>query len=168
MSKRAKLVPIEEPEEHYRRELYKIYKSILDTSLNVKKKRNLLTYLFAWENWSWRVVGISVNALQKIKDNDFVSNQGIVRGHINDRSKTYDLLTSKTVEYEEWWKTFWDNDATELVTKEENGKKQTKSKIVEIDVSKGYFVSNGLVGFKFRKTAEGEYCRDIWKQKFKS
>ena len=51
------------------------------------------------------------------------------------------------------------------MTKEENGKTQTKSEIIKIDGSKGYFVSDSLVGFKFRKTAEGEYCREIWKQK---
>ena len=165
MVRLVKLYPIKEPDENYRKELYKIYNSIVESKLEIKKKRNLLTYLFAWENWSWRVVGISVKALEEIQKNKFASNKGIRRGHINDRAKTYDLLTSKAFEYEEWWKTFWDNDKTKLVTKEENNNPEIKSEIIKVDISKGYFVSDGLVGFKFRKTAEGEYCRTIWKKR---
>lgn len=165
MVRLVKLYPIEEPDENYRKELYKIYNSIVESKLEIKKKRNLLTYLFAWENWSWRVVGISVKALEEIQKNKFASNKGVRRGHIKDRAKTYDLLTSKAFEYEEWWKTFWDNDKTELVTKEENNNPTIKSEIIKVDISKGYFVSDGLVGFKFRKTAEGEYCKKIWEKR---
>ncbi len=164
MVAKVKLYPIKEPDENYRKELYNIYNSIVTSSLEEKKKRNLLTYLFAWENWLWRVVGISINALKKIKKNQFSSNKGIRRGHINDRAKTYNLLTSKAFEIEEWWRIFWDNDKTELVTKEENDNKEIKSEIIKVDSSKGYFVSDGLVGFKFRKTAEGEYCKTIWRE----
>ena len=165
MVRLVKLYPIEEPDENYRKELYKIYNSIVESKLEIKKKRNLLTYLFAWENWSWRVVGISVKALEEIQKNKFASNKGVRRGHIKDRAKTYDLLTSKAFEYEEWWKTFWDNDKTELVTKEENNNPEIKSEIIKVDISKGYFVSDGLVGFKFRKTAEGEYWKTIWEKR---
>ena len=69
MVRLVKLYPIKEPDENYRKELYKIYNSIVESKLEIKKKRNLLTYLFAWENWSWRVVGISVKALEEIQKN---------------------------------------------------------------------------------------------------
>ena len=164
MGRLVKTIPIEEPGEPYRKELYKIYSSIVESEIDDNKKRNLLTYVFAWENWSWRVVGISLNALKRLQVNKFSSSKGIRRGHIIDRAKTYEILVSKKVDYEEWWQTFWDNDKTELVTNEENEDKEKKSKIIKIDTNLGYFVSDGLVGFKFRKTVEGEYCKKIWEK----
>ena len=128
MGRLVKTIPIKEPGEPYRKELYKIYSSIVESEIDDNKKRNLLTYVFAWENWSWRVVGISLNALKRLQVNKFSSSKGIRRGHIIDRAKTYEILVSKKVDYEEWWQTFWDNDKTELVTNEENEDKEKNLK----------------------------------------
>ena len=84
-----------------------------------------------------------------------------MRGHVVDRVTTRRNLLKNILNREEWWKKFWKNDKTEIVTREENNTGQ-KSTIIEIDYSKGYFANAGKVGFKFRKTIEGEMCRELW------
>ena len=49
---------VSEPNEETKKEIYKLYKAIYKSNLEDKKTK-LLTYIFAWYPWSWRVVGIS-------------------------------------------------------------------------------------------------------------
>jgi hypothetical protein len=162
---KVKITPIIEPDISYRTELYEIYKSVFKSTLLTKeKKEGIIDAIFCWETWSWSVVGISFNALKIIKENDFRGKpKGLVRGHIIDRAITRQSLLERLFERDEWWQKFWGNDETELVTREENdtGKKST---IISFDCSEGLFANDGKVGFKFRKTIEGERCRTLWEE----
>ena len=158
----GKLIPISEPSSEMRNELYKVYESVFNSKLSQSKKEGLIDAIFMWETWSWRVRGISYDALRVIKDHDFRPKpKGLVRGHVVDRVTTRRNLLKNILNREEWWKKFWKNDKTEIVTREENNTGQ-KSTIIEIDYSKGYFANAGKEGFKFRKTIEGEMCRELW------
>jgi len=162
---KAKLTPITEPDERYLDELYEIYVSVFNSTLLSKgKKEGLIDAIFMWETWSWRVVGISFNALKKIKENDFRGKpKGLVRGHIVDRAITRQSLLERLFERRDWWQKFWESDETEIVTREENDT-GNKSTIISIDYSDGLFANSGKVGFKFRKTIEGERCRTLWEE----
>jgi hypothetical protein len=159
---RGKITPLIEPNLPYRRELYKIYVSVFESNLSANKKEGIINSLFSWEAWSWRVVGISFDALRVIKSQNFPANpKGIVRGHKFDRAKTHQLFLTKLFKFDEWWQMYWGNDETEIVTREEN-KTHKKSEVIWIDCNNGYFSCNPKIGFKFRKTIEGERCRILW------
>ena len=71
-----------EPSEPYKMELYKIHKEIVNSKvLSHNKKEKALNVLFAYEPWSWRVVGISKNAIQHFKKNRFRYLKGTQRDH---------------------------------------------------------------------------------------
>ena len=57
-----------EPTDKIKKEIYQFYTQIYDSSFELQKKKNLLTSIAGWEEWSWRVVGISVSAVGKILD----------------------------------------------------------------------------------------------------
>ena len=49
---------VKEPNKKEKKEIYKLYETIYHSNLKDKKTK-LLTYIFAWYLWSWRVIGIS-------------------------------------------------------------------------------------------------------------
>ena len=51
--------------------LYKLYVCIRKSGFPCRKQYNLLRSLLVGEEWSWRVVGISENALTKFAENEF-------------------------------------------------------------------------------------------------
>ena len=63
----VKKTPNSEPTEGQKKQLYNLYKAIYHSKLD-NKRNKLMTYLFAWEDWSWRIEGISKGALQILKD----------------------------------------------------------------------------------------------------
>jgi hypothetical protein len=163
---------LDEPPLKRRREIYRLYNVIWETEFELIKKRSLLTSAFAYEPWGWRVVGITENAIKEIAINDFKKPSGkLCRDHSVPRKDTYNkmLQTKSIVPFEEWWKLFWRNDKTILMTNNEHqsvGQTQKKelSKIYSLDWKKGYFRNNNLVGWKHRKTVEGEYVRKLCEQ----
>jgi len=61
----------EPPNDQVKNELYNIYGSILKSSVSLNKKEKMLNSIFGFEPWSWRVVGISKEAIKEFKDNNF-------------------------------------------------------------------------------------------------
>ena len=59
------------PTEEIKKEIYKLYKFILHSKFSEHKKERLLNQAFVAEPWSWRVVGITTNALVEFKKNNF-------------------------------------------------------------------------------------------------
>ena len=57
---------IEEPNKNYRKLMYDLYLNVYESPFILNKKRNLMTEILGRENWSWRVVGISRNAVTEI------------------------------------------------------------------------------------------------------
>ena len=74
MKKVVKSLNTLEPNESLKKELYKIYTEIFkSTILSENKKIKVLNTLFAYEPWSWRVVGISKRAIRTFVRNKLPS-----------------------------------------------------------------------------------------------
>ncbi len=166
--------PILEPSDKTKAGIYKLYKAIFksdifDTDIeNEKYKIKLMTPIFSWYPWSWRVVGISEDAFRKIKRNKFSRPKKIQRDHfLQGRAVTYKKMIRRDepLELEEWWHLFWENDRTIIMTKEENDikddKEKDKIKCLKLNWEDGYFYCNPLVGFKYGKATEGEYLKTL-------
>jgi hypothetical protein len=153
-----------EPDEETRKEIYKLYKVIFNSKLGDKRNK-LMTYIFAWHPWSWRVVAISRGAFDNIRENDFFPlPKKIVRDHfLQDRNVTYKkmLESDKPYEFEHWWNLFWDNDQTIIMTKDEHDNARDEVKCHQINWEDGYFSCNPLIGFKYRKSIEGSYLKGL-------
>ena len=137
--------PVIEPDEDTKREIYKLYQAIYMSNL-ADKKTKLLTYIFAWYPWSWRVVGISSGAFQSIKENNFYPlPKKLVRDHfLQDRKVTYDEMINaiQLLDFSSWWELFWKNDQTIIMTKDEHDKERINVLCHELDWRDGYFSCN--------------------------
>tara|TARA_A100000164_G_C21617197_1_gene634899 strand:+ start:72 stop:692 length:621 start_codon:yes stop_codon:yes gene_type:complete len=159
-----------EPSEILKKELYRLHKEVVQSPiLSFNKKERLLNLIFAYEPWSWRVVGISREAINEFKKNDYqkITSGGPQRDHFFKMRKDYIRPMMKTVmPYDDWWNLFWEGDRTIIVTKNEHKKhlitKQNfNDKIIDVDHKLGFFRSNQLVGFSFDKMYEGEYLKNL-------
>lgn len=161
---RKKPDKIIEPDDRLKREIYKLYQAIFYSELYDKKKK-LMTYIFAWYPWSWRVVGISKGAYTEIRSAGFNScPKSIVRDHFfQDRNDTYQLMLDRSdpLDFQEWWHLFWRNDQTILMTKNEHNQGRGSVECARINWEDGYFACKSLVGFKYRKKIEGEYLKTL-------
>ena len=169
---------IDEPTKKIKEEIYQLYTQIYDSSFDKQKKKNLLTSIAGWEQWSWRVVGITVNAVGRILDHKGHARvkSELVRDHFfQGRSKTYENMLNNKLDFENYWKEFWENDRTILMTKDEHNKINTdkfvglwdfkEDKIFEIDWRDGYFISNKVAGFHFTYKREGQFIVYYFKDK---
>ena len=169
---------IDEPSKKIKEEIYQLYTQIYDSSFDKQKKKNLLTSIAGWEPWSWRVVGITVDAVGYILENDGHARvkSKLVRDHFfQGRSKTYENMLVNKLDFENYWKEFWENDRTILMTKDEHNKINTdkfvglwdfkEDKIFEIDWRDGYFISNKVAGFHFTYKKEGQFIVYNFKDK---
>ena len=149
---------LNEPSQQIKEQIYKFYIQIFESSFDVQKKKNLLTSIAGWEEWSWRVVGISVRAVGKILDQKGHARvkSELVRDHFfQGRSVTYNNMLKTKLNFEDYWKEFWDNDRTILMTKDEHNKISTdkftglweniSDKVFEIDWKLGNFKSKVTV-----------------------
>ena len=155
-----------EPNESLKKELYKIYTEIFkSTILSENKKIKVLNTLFAYEPWSWRVVGISKLAIRTFVKNKFIFKSGIFqRDHsYQGRDTTIREMLKKHMPFEKWWPWFWDNDKTVIVTKGEHRTQEYiyrfKKEIIEIDWREGYFKCQKTVGFHYTKKKEGIFIK---------
>ena len=169
---------IDEPSKKIKEEIYKLYTQIYDSSFDKHKKKNLLTSIAGWEPWSWRVVGITVDAVGRILENNGHARvkSELVRDHFfQGRSKTYENMLVNKLDFENYWKEFWENDRTILMTKDEHNKINAdrfvglwdfkEDKIFEIDWRDGYFISNKVAGFHFTYKREGQFIVYNFKDK---
>ena len=167
-----------EPSEKLKKEMYEFYTKIFDSSFDHQKKKNLLTSIAGWEPWSWRVVGITANAVGEIvedKGHARVKTK-LVRDHFfQSRSTTSNNLLNKKHDFNAYWKEFWENDRTILMTKEEHNsinkienswiKDDPSKAIFDISWQQGLFKSEKVAGFHFSYKKEGEYIYNLFKNK---
>ena len=115
-------------------------------------------------------MGITVSAVGRILDEKGHASikKELVRDHFfQGRSKTYDNMLKQKLDFESYWKEFWENDKTILMTKEEHNKintdkftglwDSTLNKIFDIDWRLGYFTSNKVAGYHFTYKREGQF-----------
>jgi len=160
------LTETKEPDENRINEMFALYKDICASSFSDKKKRMLISTILGYEDWAWRVEGISKEALIRCKVNDYKRPKGLVRDHhVCDRKETYNRLIEENLSQDKWWKYFWERDKTRILTNEEHVNKNTSyPEIIEIDWTEGYFQSRGYAGFNFRKSVEGEFVKQLCKE----
>ena len=181
MRRRRRQAGMEDPSENKKREMYQFYTQIYDSSFDKQKKKNLLTSIAGWEKWSWRVIGISVQAVGRIlnhKGHARVKSE-LVRDHFfQTRSETYNNMLKKKLDFKTYWKEFWENDRTILMTKEEHNKikmdkftglwDHVSDKVFKIDWRLGHFTSNKVAGFHFTKQQEGNFIMHNFKDKIET
>lgn len=102
---------------------FKILKKYPNVFTNADATR-MLTSLMGSRPWSWRVIGITPEALAIFAANKFKRVAGLVqRGHCNDRASTAKLMfldRDTPLSNTEFFKVFLTRDQTVLMTKEQN------------------------------------------------
>lgn len=127
------------------------------------KAAGILNYLFAWESWSWRVVGISQKAVNQIVQQTSGNfSKGLVRHHYVGlgRKEIYSMMLEQTnpMGKDDFFECFWNRDKTVVMTKAEHENVASdRVKVMELNWQDGYFSNAGLIGFKARKTIEREF-----------
>lgn len=118
------------------------------------------------ENYGWRVVGITREALNLLATADFDKNKlprRLCRGHIVNRIQTVrSLFTGKEpLPLEEFFRTFVDNDRTVVMLNTQNDHSKPFPVYIEIDNPTAELFPNGsLVSWKHRKR-ERDYLRQL-------
>ena len=143
--------------------IHAVYVAIFDLPYTIQRKTMLLTTLMGGADWSWRVVGITVRALEALSASNYRYTKGtICRAHVIARIDTarrvFEIPAPLTIE--ELFDLFWANDRTVITTKSENTTGGKTPKSLPIEFMNGLFKNNGLVGFKFRKK-EADFLRTL-------
>jgi len=120
--------------------------------LTMSQKCRLLSEMLFFTEDSWRVVGITENALKVFAKNGFkkVPRMGINRSHIIERNKTYTKLLEGEFDCDNFWSIFLENDKTILSTSSENMSK-SNSRIIKFDCDSKLFKPSGYSWSHTRK-----------------
>jgi len=155
-------IKIDAPSEEQRKEMYSFYVAIYESSFALSKKRSVMTAVLDFQRWSWRVVGISEEAIKLIALEDYKKPVGkLARDHSIPRSVTYSsIFQDSLLEFDAWWALVWENDQTVLVTHEQH-RMGDRGRIFDIDWQLGYFESGGLAGWKHTKRREGRFIEEL-------
>jgi hypothetical protein len=164
--------PLKAPTLQRKLEIYNFYQLICRTDFEPVKKRVLLASSFDCEPWGSRVTKITENALREIARNDFNHPSGkLCRNHSLPRNSTHNMMLKieKPMKFKKWWKLFWKNDKSILMTTIEHKlvgqkRKDEISNLYNLDWKKGYFANDILGSWKHRKTIEGAFVRKICKE----
>lgn len=160
-------------DKNYKKELYDVYLAVFKMQHEPLQRRVLImTNLMGGKPWSWRVVGITREALQRYADQGFKYKAGssINRSHITSRRDMYSAMLERLepMQIDEWWAYFWEHDKTIIATGTENNSKKPMSDIYEIDPEIGLFQSNQVAGFKLSQKKEGAYLRALYEKHCKA
>lgn len=159
--RRVKEVIFREPTDEERRKLYTIYELIFDSGFSRPKQRSVITAVLGYEVWSWRVVGITVDALKAIARNNYNKPaRMLARDHSKPRVETYNKIFEQRMAFQEWWEWVWENDKTVLMTNEEHHS-QRISQVIELNPSEGYFVDAEVAGWHQTKAREGALVKQL-------
>jgi hypothetical protein len=125
----------------------------------------LLTALMGSKPWSWKVVGITLEALILFKENDFKRPPRLIqRGHKINRVDTARQLFDRSTPalLDEFFHIFLENDETVLMTAEQNRQKEVPKYIIFINNPNAkLFPSGTLVGWQHRQI-EIEFLRELY------
>jgi len=124
------------------------------------------TAIMGIEDYGWRVIGITKEALDLLATEDFNKNKlprRLCRGHIIDRIQTTGLLfdQEKPIPLDSFFDTFLHNDQTVIMLNEQNKHTTQFPKFIEFDNPNAELFPNGsLMSWKHR-TKEREYLRQL-------
>lgn len=154
-------VAYKEPTEEEKKNYYAIYELIYDSHFSLSKKRSVITAVLGYEAWSWRVVGITEEAVKAIARNNFNKPARILaRDHQLPRVTTYNKIFESKMPFVEWWSWIWENDKTTLMTNEEHHSK-APSRIFPLDPNQSYFVDAEVAGWHQTKAREGALIQKL-------
>lgn len=118
-----------------------------------------MTCYFGNEVWSWRVIGITPEALLKIKEMDFKikAHSGITRAHLTPRAEMTDYVFDREIPLTaSELLTYWQSTDQTLICAKGQNKKELTASFFPIDNANGeLFTTNMMVGFRL-KDAEKE------------
>ncbi len=147
--------------EEVKKALYEIYLVLYKHRHIYKRPSHLVatyTEAFANQPWTWKVVGITRQALDLLAANDFeIPTHQICRGHFIDRRATIKEMFARDqpMQFDEFWETAIERDKTVLMTYKENGKGKPFPEYIPFD--SGDLFPDG-VGVTYRK-AEKEFLK---------
>lgn len=124
------------------------------------------TALMGIEDFGWRVVGITKEALDLLAAVDFNKNKlprQLCRGHIINRIETTRRLFEREtpMDLDEYFKVFLDNDRTVIMLNKQNDHTKSFPEYIKIDNPDAALFPNGsLMSWKHRKK-EREYLRQL-------
>jgi hypothetical protein len=135
-------------------QIYDVYLALFKLNIKVQRKCSIMTSLLGGDEWSWRVIGITLEAVNLLERNGYKYLKGsICRAHIVGR-----LTTAKTVyerdepvSLDELFQIYWANDKTVISTKAENGNHVRLPLVIPIDHELKNFPCGAVVGWKHRK-----------------
>ena len=142
--------------------LYEFYKLLHGSGFELMKKRSVMTAVLGYERWSWRVVGITEDAVCAIALNNFRKpSRQLARDHTQSRAMTYTrIFEGKVLPFRTWWEWVWEHDKTTLMTNDEHHSREV-SKVYSIDPALGLFQSTGLAGWYHAKSKEGAFVKAL-------
>lgn len=122
-----------------------------------------MTAALGYETWSWRVTGITKNAVLAIARNGYKKpSKMLSRDHGRPRSETYsEEFFAKAKPIQEWWDWVWKNDETTLMTNEEHRNPLLRSEVYPLDPTENYFVDTEVAGWHQTKTHEGSMIKKL-------
>ncbi|OGT00542.1 MAG: hypothetical protein A3F73_06990 [Gallionellales bacterium RIFCSPLOWO2_12_FULL_59_22] len=124
----------------------------------------LLTALMGSKPWSWKVVGVTPEALDLFKQNNFKRPPRLIqRGHKINRVETARQLFDRPtpIMLDEFIHIFLKNDETVLMTAEQNRKKDFPNYIPINNSNAELFPSGSLVGWQHRQV-EIDFLRHLY------
>lgn len=140
-------------------ELYHDYLFIKKLKSPLQVKVRMMTSLLEQYEGSWKIVGITRQALEKFYRKDFKYERfmEINHSHLFDRHKTYKEMLTKDMNEKEWWDLFLKNDECVLSLSNEN--KNVKNEI-PFETDGNLFKKKGF-GWRHTKQ-EQEFLRNLY------
>lgn len=148
------LINFDNHEVDVKHQIYDVYLALFKLNISVQRKCSIMTSLFGGDDWSWRVIGITLGAISLLEKNGYKYLKGSVcRAHIISRLTTAKLVYERTdpISIDELFQIYWANDKTVISTKQENGNRVNLPLAIPIDYSLNHFPSGAVVGWKHRK-----------------
>ena len=143
--------------------IHAVYVAIYNLPYSTQRKTIMLTALMGGTDWSWRVTGITVGALEVLALNSYRYVKGkICRAHLVARIDTARAVFEipQPLPENQFFTRIWENDKTVIATKSENKTGGTLPRAVPINCNLGMFICNRLVGFKHGKK-EADFLRKL-------
>lgn len=147
-------------------ELFEIFKLLANSNqLPAAYVTRAWASCFSVWKGAWRPTGITKDAFNRLKENNFSSLQGIHRAHIIPRYDVFVKARGKTwSSIDEWWDFMVEHDQCVLATKEENAlSDKSDYKLVpkyKIPNDERNLFETTFIGCKFRKSVEVKFLKE--------
>ena len=146
-------------------ELFHDFNLVKEMIVPIERKVRILTELMAEYEYSWRVVGITREALIRFSENKFrkVTGMGINRAHLINRKDFYpEMLGKEFKNCDDWWDYYLDKDRTILATSTENSA-HSFSDVFYFDKPELFKIKS--YSWRHTKKDEGRFLENLFREK---